>query len=218
MSRTRQHAQRKSSGGCRLGAIAILAAAALVAFPAAPGRTTPEGEIFHTFHHTDTQYTFEGSFELAADPACLLNVLFDFDHLKNYVKHAKTATLLREGPRWQDVRYSYRSLFYDAETTFKRVLDAAAGRVDYRLVDITHSGLVDPDIQSISGYYGISRIPTGYRVTFYQQGELEAALLSGFYFYMAKNQAVSFVREIRDYMLSHCPVVTVDADRGHPHD
>lgn len=169
---------------------------------AGPGRCA---DFRYDFSHDDTKYRFEGSFPTSAETNCLLRMLFEFDHLKNYVTHTESATLDKSGQNWQEVTYQYRNLFYKARSTFRRTLNPAQNRVEYRLIHLEEGGMIRPDIRSISGYYGVSEEGGSRRVTFFQEGELGGGMLSGFYFSNAKKVAVKFLQEIQGYAAAHCP-------------
>jgi hypothetical protein len=162
-------------------------------------------DLRYDFSHDETKYRFEGSFRIPAEADCLLRILFKFDHLKNYVTHTESATLDKSGENWQEVTYQYQNLFYKARSTFRRILNSSENRVEYRLIHLEEGGMIRPGILSISGYYGVSDEDGSRRVTFFQQGELAAGMLSGFYFNNAKKVAVNFLKEIEGYAESHCP-------------
>ncbi|MFP4308048.1 MAG: hypothetical protein ACLFQQ_12600 [Desulfococcaceae bacterium] len=157
------------------------------------------------FSHDETRYRFEGSFQIQARADCLLKILFEFEHLKNYVAHTESATLDEAGENWQKVTYQYRNLFYKARSTFRRTLNPTKNRVEYELTRLDEGGIIRPEIRSISGYYGVSDEGMVRRVTFFQEGELAGGMLSGIYFNSAKKVAVGFLREIARYAESHCP-------------
>jgi len=159
----------------------------------------------HQFTHDETRYRFEGGFQSEARADCLLGILFEFDHLKNYVTHAESVKLDNAGENWQEVTYQYRNLFYKARSTFRRTLNRSANRVEYRLIRLEEGGIIRPKIQSISGYYGVSDEGGERRVTFFQEGELAGGMLSGIYFNNAKKVAVNFLREIARYAEERCP-------------
>jgi hypothetical protein len=162
-------------------------------------------DLRYDFSHDETNYRFEGTFRAPAKADCLLRILFEFDHLKNYVTHTESATLEKSGEDWQEVTYQYRNLFYKARSTFLRTLNPAQNRVEYRLIHLEEGGMVRPDIRSISGYYGVTDEGGFRRVTFFQEGELGGGMLSGFYFNNAKKVAADFLREIEGYAETRCP-------------
>lgn len=159
----------------------------------------------HQFSHDETRYRFEGSFQIQAKADCLLKILFEFEHLKNYVTHTESATLDEAGENWQKVTYQYRNLFYKARSTFRRTLNPTKKRVEYELIHLEEGGIIRPGIRSISGYYGVSDEGKVRRVTFFQKGELAGGVLSGIYFSNAKKVAVNFLQEIAGYAEEHCP-------------
>lgn len=180
----------------------IIATVLLLTGFAGPARAD---EPAYRFSHGDTRYEFEGSFRTGADAECLLTMLFEFRHLRRFVTHAKEVILENEGEGWQEVTYRYENFFYRARSTFRRTLNRAENRVDYRLIHLEEDGLIRPGIRSISGYYAVSGGGDARTVTFYQTGELGGGMLSGFYFDHARTVAAGFLNAIRDYAERQCP-------------
>ncbi|MFW5855418.1 MAG: hypothetical protein ACOCW9_08800 [Thermodesulfobacteriota bacterium] len=182
----------------------LLLSAVVVISSLSPPVQGAEKEIRHRFSTTGNRYVFTGSFPVNADRKCLMDMLYEPDQLRRYARHADAVELVGKGDRWQTITYDYRKMFYHAKSTFKRELNREKNRIDYRLTSIDQGGLVSPDIQSISGYYGVSAENGGHRVTFHQEGVIGSGMLSGFYFYKAEKEAVGFVENMRDYALKHC--------------
>lgn len=159
----------------------------------------------YRFVHEENRYRFEGSFRSPGDADCLLGMLYEFDRYRESVTHAESLTLDERGEDWQIVTYRYRNLFYRARSTFRRTLDRAEGRIEYRLIHLEEGGLVRPGIRNISGYYGVRDEGDARRVTFFQEGALGGGMLSGFYFNHARDVAAGFLEEIRKSAERHCP-------------
>ncbi len=184
---------------------AILAAAVLLFWPLnAISQTQRKERVQHTFTEKDDQYTFKGSFFIKADPRCLLNMLFAYDHIRNYFTHVDHMERLEENGNTQTLAYTYKRMFHKSRSIFRRTLNEEEGQVNYELTGIDQNGLITPDIQSIKGYYGISPEDDGYRVTFYQEGVLDDSMLKGFYFNFAEDQATGFLQEMKNYAEKTC--------------
>ena len=176
-----------------------------LAASAAPGfRAVGSGRVTHSFVHTKTHYTFEGRFDARADLDCLLHIFYDYDHFKALMSHVKDIRLDREGDAWYEVTYTYRNFFYEAVSTFRRTMDPESGRVRDDLVRVRQKGIVAPEIHSIRGYYRLTPRGDGVRVTFHQEGEMEAALLGGFYFGFAEREAAAFMERVMTYAGEVC--------------
>ncbi|GBC60494.1 hypothetical protein DENIS_1447 [Desulfonema ishimotonii] len=169
-----------------------------------PALLFPQKSPRHRFSHTENTYTFSGTFRIRADPACLLTILYEFDHFRQFMSHVKDIRCTRKGTGWYEVRYRYSRIFYSAETTFRRTLDLKKWKVDYEMISIRQSGLITPDIISITGYYSLTPEADGFRVTFFQQGKLASRMLSGVFFYHAEKEAIGFLKKMRQYARTHC--------------
>lgn len=161
--------------------------------------------IRHRFSTSDDSYSFTGEFKVGGDKNCLLDMLYDPRQLRQYARHADAVEVADQGDGWQTVVYDYSSLFYRSRSTFKRTLDTARNRIDYRLIAIEQQGLVSPDINSISGYYKVTSEEGYCRVTFHQEGVIGNGVLSGFYFYTAEKEAVSFLDNMQRHAVENCP-------------
>lgn len=162
------------------------------------------GEPRYDFRRNDLGYTFNGSFSIHADPRCLLDILFEYDHFIRIMAHANDFKRLEHGEDWYKLTYTFNKLFYEARPVFLRRIDHGARKVWYRLVRIEQKGLFTPEIVSIEGYYGVLPENGGYRVTFFQEGRVASRAMSGIFMNIAKKQAESFLEEMRAYALNHC--------------
>lgn len=160
----------------------------------------------HHFSTDGDSYSFTGEFTASGGKNCLLDMLYDPRQLRQYARHADGVEVAGRGDGWQTVVYDYSGLFYRSRSTFKRTLDTAGDRINYRLIAIEQQGLISPDITSISGYYKVSSEEECCRVTFHQQGVIGSnGMLSDFYFYTAEKEAVTFLDNMRRHAAENCP-------------
>ena len=169
-----------------------------------PGAAEKEA-IRHRFTTSGDSYSFTGEFTVDGGKNCLLDMLYDPEHLRQYARHADAVEVADQGNGWQTVVYDYSSLFYHSRSTFKRTLDSARDRINYRLIAIEQHGLVSPDINSISGYYKVTSEEEYCRVTFHQKGVIGNGMLSRFYFYTAEKEAVTFLDNMQRHAAENCP-------------
>lgn len=190
-----------------LSGLAIcLLAGVLASSATSDTREDAAGRVTHSFVHTKTRYTFEGGFNSRADLDCLLHVFYDYDHFKALMSHVQDIRLDRKGDDWYEVTYTYRNLFYEAVSTFRRTLDPKRGLVRDDLLRVRQKGMVVPAIHAIHGYYRMTPRRDGVRVIFYQEGEMEASFLGGFYFSFAEREAAVFMERALTYVGKVCGV------------
>ncbi len=184
----------------------LLVFSVLMVAAAAPSTSgSAEQEIIkHHFATSGNRYTFTGSFTIEAEEKCLLNMLYEPEQLRQYARHADSVELAEEGDGWQIIIYDYSRVLYRSRSTFKRMLNTSASRIDYHLTAIEQHGLVSPDIRFISGYYMIAAENSQSRVIFHQEGVIGDTVLSGLYFYNAEKEAIGFVTNMQQYAMNHC--------------
>lgn len=184
----------------------LLLFSVLMVFAASSFSTGSAGQekIKHRFATSGNHYTFTGSFSIRAEEKCLLNMLYEPEQLRRYARHADSVELAEEGDGWQILVYDYSRMFYHCRSTFRRLLNKNANRIDYHLTAIKQHGLISPDIRSISGYYAISAENRHNRVIFHQEGVIGDTMLSSLYFYNAEKEAVGFITNMQQYAMNHC--------------
>ena len=94
-------------------------------------------ELQYHFSQDDSSYSFHGSFIVEAELACLISLVYDFEHISKYASGATAVELIRQEDNWTEVRYTYRKfIFFENKSTWRRTLN----RDDHELVfEMRHS-------------------------------------------------------------------------------
>ncbi len=162
-------------------------------------------EIIWNFTRSDTGYFFNGSFKLIADPACVLNLCFEYDHIRALAPDAQAVTLEDMGPCWNRIAYVYRKYYiFRNKSLWNRVLDTTKQRVDFTLLSSINNLSVMPVMISSSGYYKVSSRNDTTTVEYYQQCRLRGAPLTSFYMKKAEEEALHFMQRFYEYAVAHC--------------
>ena len=74
--------------------------------------TQESNDIKYEFTQTDSSYTFYGSFRIKVPPKCLLDISFNYNHIKALALDAKEVRLIDQGSNWNQISYTYRKFFF----------------------------------------------------------------------------------------------------------
>jgi len=69
-------------------------------------------DIQYKFTQTDSSYIFYGSFKINANPKCLLEILFNFEHIRALALDAKEIQLIDQGNDWNQISYIYQEFTF----------------------------------------------------------------------------------------------------------
>ena len=165
----------------------------------------PDEKFEYNFYEYGNRYSFHGRFAVPADYECLINVIYDFEHISQYASDAKSVELIRQGENWYEVVYIYRKLLiFENQSTWRRTRKRDEGRVVFEMISSKNNLGVIPDVTYSTGYYQIGRGKEGYSVEYYQECELKSGVLRSRYINEAKKGAIKFLREFREYILETC--------------
>ena len=62
------------------------------------------------FTNTDSSYLFYGTCLVEADINCLMQICFDYDHIRKLAPDAKEVTQVEKGNGWNKIKYVLRYL------------------------------------------------------------------------------------------------------------
>ncbi len=62
-----------------------------------------ENDIEYKFTLIDSSYSFLGSFNVSADPDCLLDISFEFDHIRAFALGASKVELVNLDSNWNRI-------------------------------------------------------------------------------------------------------------------
>jgi hypothetical protein len=160
--------------------------------------------LSYEFFQSDDRYTFYGSFFTTADPDNLMHILFDFEHLSNFVTSPDSIVLLRQGKNWYEVCYIYRKLLLETKFTFRKTLIREKQKITFELIACEQGDPTFPKILSSSGYYEIIQEEKGFRVIYFEEVRMRSRLSNGVYSILAENEAVKFIQDLKKYVEREC--------------
>ena len=162
-------------------------------------------DIQYKFTQTDSSYTFYGSFKINANPKCLLEISFEFEHIQALAPGAKEVLLIGQGSNWNRVSYTYcKFTWFKNKSVWHRVLNEEKQRVNFTLVSSKNNQLIMPRMISSSGYYQIKQQGEYVIVEYYQQCQLTDELITKLYLKRAKNEAIKFMHNFSEYTIGVC--------------
>jgi len=162
-------------------------------------------DINYNFTQSDSSYTFYGSFRVDANPECLLEVSFEYKHVKALNHEAKEVKLIDQGSNWNQISYTYQKFtFFKNKTVWHRILNEEYRRVDFTLVSSENNQSIMPRRISSSGYYQIKQHGEYFIVEYYQQCQLTEELITKLYLNRAKKEAIKFMYKFSEYASTFC--------------
>jgi len=178
----------------RVAPFAVLLAMAIFA-PSAAALTD-----YH-FEERGGHYAFTATFEVTAAPDRVLELLYDFEHLRRYSRRSQSE-LLEEGHGWQRVRFTHTGWLWTVRATVHRELDRPANCVRFRVESASRTGLPIPLPAASSGDFCVVPADGSLRVSYRQAGQMEATVLLPAWKRYARTEALAFARDLEDYVRS----------------
>lgn len=161
--------------------------------------------IKYKFTQTDSSYIFYGSFRIKTNPKCLLEISFDYEHIRALAPTAKEVLLIDQGSNWNKISYTYQEfLFFKNRTVWHRVLNEENQRVDFTLMSSENNQTIMPRVISSSGFYQIKQQQEYLVVEYYQHCLLTEGLIAKFYINKAKEEAIKFIHRFSEYAGAYC--------------
>jgi hypothetical protein len=162
-------------------------------------------EFTYHFYQDDSSYSFLGSFAVIADLDCLLNLVFDIEHISKFALGAKTVELIRQGDNWNVVRYTYRKfIFFENRSTWRRTLNRDSQELVFEMISSENNLKILPEMLSSNGYYRISPDDAGFRLEYFQECKLNPDDLKDSYIKTVREKAIEFLKEFREYTEKTC--------------
>ena len=162
-------------------------------------------EFDYKFIQDGKYYSFQGSFIVKAELDCLMNVIWDFEHLSKYTSGAKSIDLVRQGEDWYDVTYTYRRfIIFENKSTWRRILKRDEKKVLFEMMSNENNINIIPKMLSSTGYYQIKPEKEGYQVEYFQECKLKPGFLEDAYISKAKKEAIRFMAVFKEYVKRTC--------------
>ena len=168
-----------------------------------PGRQ--EKGLDYTFIQDNNYYSFRGSFIVTVELDCLIDVIYNFEHISKYTSGAKSIEKIREGENWYEVTYIYRKLIiFENQSTWRRTLIRNEGKVVFEMISSKNNLSIIPEVLSSTGYYQVKPEKECHRVEYFQECKLKPGILKNTYINQAKKGAIKFLREFKEYIERTC--------------
>ena len=161
-------------------------------------------EVCYDFSQDGTSYTFRGSFFTKITPACLLRVLYGFEHLVKFVTRPDSIVLIREGENWYEVCYTYRGLLLENKSTYRKILKQEEQKITFEMIASEQYGPHLSKILHSTGYYEVKTEKEGCLVEYFQEARVESKMLNEIYFHLIKKEAVNFLKDLKQYVERTC--------------
>ena len=162
-------------------------------------------EIKYKFTQSDSSYTFYGSFKIKANPKCLLEISFNYEHIRALAPNAKEVQLIDQGGNWNQISYTYQKFtFFKNKTVWHRILNEENRRVDFTLLSSENNLSIMPHMTSSSGFYQIKQQGEYFIMEYYQQCQLTKELITKLYLNRAKKEAIKFMHKFSEYARAFC--------------
>jgi len=162
-------------------------------------------DIEYKFTQTDSSFTFYGSFKIMVNPKCLLEISFDYEHIRALAINAKEVQLIDQGNNWNRISYIYQEfLFFRNQTVWHRTLNEENQRVEFTLMSSENNLTIMPQMISSSGYYQINEQEEYQVVEYYQQCKITEKLITKLYLNELKDEAIKFMHRFSEYAFAYC--------------
>jgi hypothetical protein len=161
--------------------------------------------IDYKFNITDSSYSFYGSFKIRADVTCLLEITFNYDHLRAMVPDAKEVILLDQGINYNKIKYIFQKyLLFVNTSVWNRVLDAPGQRVEFTLVSSENNLSIMPQLISSRGYYQIIQQDGYQMMEYYHECRVTEKTITKLYLNQLKDEAIGFIYLFSEYACEYC--------------
>jgi hypothetical protein len=162
-------------------------------------------DIQYQFTQTDSSYIFYGSFRINAKPECLLEISFNYKHIRALAPDAEEVRLIDQGNNWNQISYTYQKFtLFKNTTVWHRILNEENQRVDFTLVSSENNLSIMPRMTSSKGFYQIKQQGEYCIVEYYQQCQLREGLITKLYLDSAKKEAIKFLHRFFKYADAFC--------------
>ena len=167
--------------------------------------------IEYEFIQEDAFYSFQGSFFIKAKIECITNVSFDFDQKIQYTLGAKSIRLVRQGVNWYEISYTYQKIlfffFIENTSNWLMKLIPEKNKIVFNMISSrSNIGIADIVLTSM-GYYQFRPENNGFRIEYFQEARLKSSLFTKLYISAAKNDAIKFLLNYKEYMEKTCKTI-----------
>lgn len=162
-------------------------------------------ELNYEFVQKENYYSYTANLFIAADPDCLIDLIYNFENISKYSSGAKSIELVQHHESGYDVTFIYQKLiFIENESTWRRTLSPDKRKIAFEMLPNETNISWVPQIIYSSGYYQITSIENGSLVEYYQECELEHGALQDMYIRKAKKEAIQFLNTFEHFLSNNC--------------
>ncbi len=166
--------------------------------------------IQYKFNQTDSSYAFWGSFKVKGNTECILNVCFDYEHIKALAPSAENVFLIDQGANWNKIKYEYEAFVFSNQSVWYRKKESRQQKVNFKLLSSINNSSLMPEMTSSSGFYHIQHDGDSLIMNYYQECTLSESIFINLYIHRIKKEAVDFLYWFKKYVISECSVYKKD--------
>ena len=147
---------------------------------------------------------FTGWFTIDADPERVLETLFDFDHLEQFMTIPRSLKLLEAGDEWQAIEYGYRLFLVPLRARFRRTLKRADRRIDFEMGDVRPRLPLVPRVVHYGGHYRLEAHDGGCRVEYHERVRLRPSATAALFTGRGRRELARFLEGTKRYLGGVC--------------
>ncbi len=140
-------------------------------------------------------YSFRCSFFSKSNLACISSVSFEYKHKVNYNKIVKSMSLLQQGKNFYFLENTSKWILVFLPDKNKIIIKMLSNKSNIPMFDF---------IQSSGGYFKFRAEGNGYQIEYFQECMLSSDLIAIPYIPEAKNDALNFIKDYKDYLERVC--------------
>jgi len=168
-----------------------------------PGSHANETE--YEFTQKGMYYMFRGSFLVNAELDCVIDLIYNFNNLSEYICGVQSIERIQQGDGWYDVCFSYRKLLvFENISTWRRTLKADDHKIVFEMLSSKNNMKNMPDVLSSKGYYQFTKEKDLCRLSYFQECTLDSGFLSNVYIKQSKQEAIQFLHDLKKYIKRKC--------------
>ncbi len=143
-----------------------------ICFASIPAYCSEDIDSFLTV--SDSVYTIEYQFNTTCSEEKLLEVFYEFSHLKNLINKKSTSIeKLDSGENWYYVKYNYRYFLYKNTSIYRKVILPDEKLVSFDVIYFEQNLGWVPEVLNSSGFYKILKNDTNNTVIYFQETKLK---------------------------------------------
>jgi len=156
-------------------------------------------DLIINYDYENKKYTIRYEFITSCDMYKLLDIFYNFDHIKKYFNHFKNITILEKEENWYTADYYFELGIYSFHAIYKRTINFDKKIVYYDLINYKQSINLLPNVLKSSGYYKVIKYHNMVKVIYYQETYLNK-MGKILFKIIHKNKTEKFFKILLDYI------------------